>query len=44
MARGTWRIEYLAKRMWEVGKSRGYTSPGFKSGLVFDKIHEAFEL
>ncbi len=36
-------FEYLARRMWEVGNSRGYVSPGFRDGLVFDRLRDVYE-
>lgn len=36
-------FEYLARRMWEMGKARGLTSPDFKGGLDADVFRDVFE-
>jgi hypothetical protein len=36
-------FEYLAEQMWQMSKTRGYTSPGFKDGLIFDRYGDVFE-
>jgi len=36
-------FEYLARRMWEMGKARGLTSPDFKGGLDADGFKDVFE-
>jgi hypothetical protein len=36
-------FEYLARRMWEMGKMRGLTSPDFKGGLMADGLKDVFE-
>ena len=36
-------FEYLARRMWEMGKARGLTSPGFRNGLIGDSLKDVFE-
>jgi hypothetical protein len=36
-------FEYLARRMWEMGKTRGLTSPDFKGGLDADAFKDVFE-
>ena len=36
-------FEYLASEMWEMCKARGYTSPGFKDGLTYDRFSQVFE-
>ena len=36
-------LEYLAVEMWKISKSRGYTSPGYKEGLLYDEYNQVFE-
>lgn len=36
-------FEYLAKEMWAIGKSNGYASPDYKTGLTFDRYVDVFE-
>jgi len=36
-------FEYLATEMWKMCKNRGYISPGYKDGFLFDTFHQIFE-
>jgi hypothetical protein len=36
-------FEYLARRIWDMGKTHGLTSPGFKGGLTADRFRDVFE-
>jgi len=36
-------FEYLAGQMWQIGKTRGYTSLGFEDDLIFDRYRDVFE-
>ena len=36
-------FEYLARRMWGIGKERGSVSVGFRDGLMFDGFKDVFE-
>ena len=36
-------FEYLAIEMWKMSKNRGYTSPGYKDGFLFDTFNQIFE-
>ena len=36
-------FEYLASEMWKICKTRGYMSPGYKDGYIFDEYHQIFE-
>ena len=35
--------EYLTRRMWEMDKARGYTSPDFKEVFIMDSANRFFE-
>jgi hypothetical protein len=36
-------FEYLATEMWKICKTRGFLSPGYEMGYLFDEFHQVFE-